>query len=167
MFDSDAYDSGESSEGDENENWDNYVAHQSLNEDKEDELVPPLVTAPYTDKKHGDTPKLKQSSAELVHRMATKVWNFKPFTETKNAFRDMVNTPVGVVLEVKSVVGTFVINIPPPPTDRIWYGFRSNPDVEIIAKPKVGNMNLNLTHLTDWIGNKILHELQVSKILIL
>jgi len=66
--------------------------------------------------------------------------------------------------EIRSCTGTLAINIPPPPNDRIWLGFRTNPNMQIVAKPKFGDRTLNLTHLTDWIKKKLLLEFQVKHI---
>lgn len=38
----------------------------------------------------------------------------------KSALDKVSNTPLKLAVEVKYVAGLFSINIPPPPTDRIW-----------------------------------------------
>lgn len=38
----------------------------------------------------------------------------------KKKFEEMSNTPLLLTVEVQELSGTLVINIPPPPTDRIW-----------------------------------------------
>ena len=42
--------------------------------------------------------------------------------------------------------GVIVLNIPPPPSDRLWYGFKSRPDLGLRIVPfygenKLGNDN--------------------------
>jgi len=49
-------------------------------------------------------------------------------------------------LEVASLRGVIVLNIPPPPSDRLWYGFKSRPDLGLRIVPfygenKLGNDN--------------------------
>lgn len=39
----------------------------------------------------------------------------------KKKFEEMSNTPLLLTVEVQELSGTLVVNIPPPPTDRIWY----------------------------------------------
>ena len=38
----------------------------------------------------------------------------------KSALDKVSNTPLKLYVEVKYVTGLFSVNIPPPPTDRIW-----------------------------------------------
>ena len=42
----------------------------------------------------------------------------------KKKFEEMSNTPLLLTVEVQELSGTLVVNIPPPPTDRIWYVLR-------------------------------------------
>eukprot|EP00092_Neocalanus_flemingeri_P015037 GFUD01016241.1.p1 GENE.GFUD01016241.1~~GFUD01016241.1.p1 ORF type:complete len:991 (+),score=217.81 GFUD01016241.1:98-3070(+) len=49
-------------------------------------------------------------------------------------------------LEIASLRGVVVLNIPPPPSDRLWYGFKSRPDLGLRIIPfygenKLGNDN--------------------------
>ena len=48
--------------------------------------------------------------------------------------------------QVASLRGVIVLNIPPPPSDRLWYGFKSRPDLGLRIVPfygenKLGNDN--------------------------
>lgn len=38
----------------------------------------------------------------------------------KKKFEEMSNTPLLLTVEVQELSGPLVINVPPPPTDRIW-----------------------------------------------
>lgn len=49
---------------------------------------------------------------------------FQKATETefiKKKMEEMSNTPLLLTVEVQECQGVLAINIPPPPTDRIWY----------------------------------------------
>lgn len=53
----------------------------------------------------------------------TKSKYFQKATENefiRKKFEEMSNTPLLLTVEVQELSGTLVINIPPPPTDRIW-----------------------------------------------
>jgi len=39
----------------------------------------------------------------------------------KKKIEEMSNTPLLLAVEVQELSGTLAVNIPPPPTDRIWY----------------------------------------------
>ncbi|XP_060076091.1 testis-expressed protein 2-like [Ylistrum balloti] len=78
----------------------------------------------------------------------------------KKKMEEVSNTPIELTVEVRILSGTMAINIPPPPTDRLWYGFRGNPKLHLVAKPKVGARELTLTHITEWIEKKLSTEFQ-------
>ncbi|XP_023346164.1 testis-expressed protein 2 isoform X2 [Eurytemora carolleeae] len=45
-------------------------------------------------------------------------------------------------LEVVSLKGVIVLNIPPPPSDRIWYGFKNKPELDLRILPYYGDVKL-------------------------
>ncbi|XP_060748005.1 testis-expressed protein 2 [Tachysurus vachellii] len=88
---------------------------------------------------------------------------FQKATETefiKKKMEEMSNTPLLLTVEVQECRGMLAINIPPPPTDRIWYGFRSPPHLELKARPKLGEREVTFAHVTDWIEKKLEQEFQ-------
>ncbi|XP_008405455.1 testis-expressed sequence 2 protein-like isoform X2 [Poecilia reticulata] len=93
---------------------------------------------------------------------------FQKATETefiKKKLEEVSNTPLLLTVEVQQLRGTLAVNIPPPPTDRIWYGFRIPPHLELKARPKLGEREVTLYHVTDWIEKKLYQEFQ--KILVM
>uniref|UniRef100_A0A8C7H0V9 Testis expressed 2 n=1 Tax=Oncorhynchus kisutch TaxID=8019 RepID=A0A8C7H0V9_ONCKI len=88
---------------------------------------------------------------------------FQKATETefiKKKMEEVSNTPLLLTVEVQELRGTLAVNIPPPPTDRIWYGFRGPPHLELKARPKLGEREVTLAHVTDWIEKKLDQEFQ-------
>ncbi|XP_077461589.1 testis-expressed protein 2-like isoform X2 [Stigmatopora argus] len=88
---------------------------------------------------------------------------FQKATETefiKKKMEEVSNTPLLLTVELQKLQGTLAVNIPPPPTDRIWYGFRKPPHLELKARPKLGERKVTLAHVTDWIEKKLEQELQ-------
>lgn len=54
----------------------------------------------------------------------TKSKYFQKATETefiKKKMEEVSNTPLLLTVELQELRGTLAVNIPPPPTDRIWY----------------------------------------------
>lgn len=54
----------------------------------------------------------------------TKSKYFQKATETefiKKKMEEVSNTPLLLTVELQELQGTLAVNIPPPPTDRIWY----------------------------------------------
>ena len=39
----------------------------------------------------------------------------------KRAMENVSNTPLQLQVSVKNLVGKLAVNVPPPPTDRLWY----------------------------------------------
>ncbi|XP_017287976.1 testis-expressed protein 2 isoform X2 [Kryptolebias marmoratus] len=93
---------------------------------------------------------------------------FQKATETefiKKKMEEVSNTPLLLTVELQQLRGRLAVNIPPPPTDRIWYGFRTPPRLELKARPKLGEREVTLAHVTDWIEKKLEQEFQ--KILVM
>nr|XP_028568536.1 testis-expressed protein 2 isoform X2 [Podarcis muralis] len=93
----------------------------------------------------------------------TKSKYFQKATETefiKKKIEEVSNTPLLLTVEVQECKGTLAVNIPPPPSDRIWYGFRRPPYLELKARPKLGEREVTLVHVTEWIEKKLEQEFQ-------
>jgi len=43
----------------------------------------------------------------------------------KKKIEEVSNTPLLLTVEVQELAGTLAVNIPPPPTDRVWYQLSS------------------------------------------
>ncbi|KAM6897033.1 LOW QUALITY PROTEIN: testis-expressed protein 2 [Xenentodon cancila] len=78
----------------------------------------------------------------------------------KKKFEEMSNTPLLLTVEVRELSGTLVVNIPPPPTDRIWYSFCMTPKLDLHVRPKLGEREVTFFHVTEWIEKKLQDEFQ-------
>ncbi|XP_072312570.1 testis-expressed protein 2 [Eucyclogobius newberryi] len=78
----------------------------------------------------------------------------------KKKFEEMSNTPLLLTVEVQELSGALVVNIPPPPTDRIWYSFCSPPKLDLHVRPKLGEREVTFCHVTEWIERKLQEEFQ-------
>ncbi|KAM4631747.1 testis-expressed protein 2-like [Discoglossus pictus] len=83
----------------------------------------------------------------------------------KRKIEEVSNTPLLLTVEVLELEGTLTVNIPPPPTDRIWYSFRMPPKLEMKVRPKLGEREVTFIHVTEWIEKKLQDEFQ--KILVM
>ncbi|CAN8030541.1 unnamed protein product [Ixodes persulcatus] len=68
--------------------------------------------------------------------------------------------PLVLTVEVSHLVGTLALNVPPPPTDRIWYGFRTLPRMELVARPKLGEKEVTFARVTERIEKMLFLEFQ-------
>lgn len=66
------------------------------------------------------------------------------------------------LLQIQMLTGTLLINIPPPPSDRLWYGFRPNPQLRLKARPRVGEKAVTMSRILEWIEKRVVLEFQVN-----
>ncbi|XP_075890794.1 testis-expressed protein 2 isoform X2 [Nelusetta ayraudi] len=78
----------------------------------------------------------------------------------RKKFEEMSNTPLLLTVEVRELSGTLVVNVPPPPTDRIWYSFSVPPKLDLHVRPKLGEREVTSCHVTEWIEKKLQDEFQ-------
>ncbi|NXN86999.1 TEX2 protein, partial [Bombycilla garrulus] len=111
------------------------------------------------------------STSRRILRFVDKIAKSKYFQRaTENEFikkkmEEVSNTPLLLTVEVQELAGTLAVNIPPPPTDRVWYSFRVPPQLELKVRPKLGEREVTFLHVTEWIEKKLKHEFQ--KILVM
>uniref|UniRef100_A0A1Y1M6M5 SMP-LTD domain-containing protein n=1 Tax=Photinus pyralis TaxID=7054 RepID=A0A1Y1M6M5_PHOPY len=107
------------------------------------------------------------NSSKKLFKMVDKIAESKFFqaaTENryiKKAMEGVSNTDLSLKVELKGFVGTLVLNMPPPPSDRVWIGFRPLPQLWLSAHPIVGERNFSfIKQLTTWIEKKLTQEFQ-------
>lgn len=85
---------------------------------------------------------------------------FQSATEISYIQRAMENMSTNIKLrvELKGLVARVIINIPPPPSDRLWIGFRGPPRLWLTAKPAVGDHSFDWSLVTNVIENKLCDE---------
>lgn len=109
----------------------------------------------------------RQNIVRFVDKIASSRY-FQHATENrfiKKKLQDISNCPLVLVVKIQSLSGVLTLNVPPPQTDRIWYGFKPNPELTLKALPKMGDREVNLSHVTDWIEKKLAEEFR--KILVI
>ncbi|XP_068100269.1 testis-expressed protein 2-like [Hyperolius riggenbachi] len=111
------------------------------------------------------------STSRKILRFVDKIAKsryFQKATENeyiKRKMEEVSNTPLLLTVEVQELEGTLAVNIPPPPTDRLWYSFRAPPRVEMKVVPRLGEREVTFVHVTEWIEKKLQDEFQ--KILVM
>ncbi|CAD5122419.1 unnamed protein product [Dimorphilus gyrociliatus] len=104
----------------------------------------------------------KKKIMQLVDRITNSRY-FHAAAENRyvqRAMKEVSNTPIQLTVDIKSCVGTLVLHIPHPPTDRLWWGFKHPPHMWLTATPKIGERQVSVTHVTDWIENKLVKEFE-------
>lgn len=104
----------------------------------------------------------KKKIMQLVDRITNSRY-FHAAAENRyvqRAMKEVSNTPLQLTVDIKSCVGTLVLHIPHPPTDRLWWGFKYPPQMWLTATPKIGERQVSVTHVTDWIEKKLVKEFE-------
>ncbi|CAF3707118.1 unnamed protein product [Rotaria socialis] len=75
------------------------------------------------------------------------------------------NADVGANIELTNLNGIMTINIPPPPSDRIWIGFSEMPDLNLKVTPVFGESKYSYTIIHDYLESQIRDE--IKRVLVL
>lgn len=70
------------------------------------------------------------------------------------------NMEIRFMVSVSGIEGCLSVNIPPPPSDRLWYGFKSVPNIALTVQPALGERTVNIVYVTKWIETKLLREFE-------
>jgi len=73
--------------------------------------------------------------------------------------------PLSLAIKISCVRGTMRVHMKPPPSDRIWYGFTSMPEIEWELESSVGDRKITNNHIASLISNRIKASLQQSLVL--
>lgn len=73
----------------------------------------------------------------------------------QRALQGVSNTRIELSVEVRHLSGTLALNVPPQPTDRLWYGFRGAPELTMVARPRLGDRALSLPILVEFIQRQL------------
>ncbi|XP_059045363.1 testis-expressed protein 2 isoform X2 [Achroia grisella] len=109
----------------------------------------------------------KKKFLRMVDKIATNKY-FQQVTDykyVKRAMEGLSNTDIKLQLELQGLEGRLAVNLPPPPHDRIWIGFSTNPHLVLKARPAVGARTLRFAHISNWIEQKLSKEFE--KVLVL
>jgi len=92
-------------------------------------------------------PPLNKTKEEVTQNVLKEM---KKVVENVND-RVLQKFPLKMTLRVSSCSGTFRFWIPPPPNERLWWGLKGRPRVDIFCEPAIGE-------------NKIAHEFIAKKV---
>lgn len=107
-----------------------------------------------------------QSSGKKFLNMVDKLTANKYFRHAtelsyiRRAMEGVSNTEIRFMVSVSGIEGCLLVNIPPPPSDRLWYGFKSVPKIALTVQPTLGERTVNIVYVSNWIENKLLREFE-------
>ena len=74
--------------------------------------------------------------------------------------KTLENTPLTLTVRLLKLSGTLRVWIPPPPGDRVWFGFVDEPVVEMAAAPAVGTYGIRWKELGETVSGLITRKLR-------
>ncbi|KAL0125179.1 hypothetical protein PUN28_004368 [Cardiocondyla obscurior] len=107
-----------------------------------------------------------QSSGKKFLNMVDKLTANKYFRHAtelsyvRRAMEGVSNTEIRFMVSVSGIEGCLLVNIPPPPSDRLWYGFKTVPKIALTVQPTLGERTVNIVYVSNWIENKLLREFE-------
>ncbi|KAD4584072.1 hypothetical protein E3N88_21673 [Mikania micrantha] len=69
--------------------------------------------------------------------------------------KQVSQVPLSLAIRVSTLRGTLRVHIKPPPSDQIWFGFTSMPDVDFSLESAVGDHKITSGHIALFIINKL------------
>ncbi|KAL9673359.1 hypothetical protein QQ045_029615 [Rhodiola kirilowii] len=81
---------------------------------------------------------------------------------SKGTWKSIINTvaqqvsqvPISLAIRIASLQGTLRLHIKPPPSDQLWFGFTSMPEIEFDLASSVGDHRITNTHLALFLINR-------------
>ncbi|KAH7716158.1 Protein F55C12.5 a [Aphelenchoides avenae] len=83
---------------------------------------------------------------------------FKQLTDLKlvqDAMEGLADTQIVMHVEITEIEGVMTLNLPPPPSERLWWGFRESPVMKITSTPEIAGKPVHLSALSEWIESKL------------
>ncbi|VDD88311.1 unnamed protein product [Enterobius vermicularis] len=122
------------------------------------------------DEDFGAAPPAKERTGKKILSIVDKIASSKYFQgasqlkPVKKMMEGISSTRLMLNVYVTCVEGTMTLNLPPPPSDRLWYAFRHPPTLSIRAVPQFGDRSVDLSTISDWIESKL--RLLIEKFLV-
>lgn len=109
-----------------------------------------------------------EDEADVLRRSKSTGWT-STLPRWKNILHSITDhvsqVPFSLAIKVTSIRGTMRIQIKAPPSDQIWYGFTSMPEVEWELESSVGDRKITNSRIASLISNKIKASLHQSLVL--
>uniref|UniRef100_A0ACD5YYX1 Uncharacterized protein n=1 Tax=Avena sativa TaxID=4498 RepID=A0ACD5YYX1_AVESA len=96
-------------------------------------------------------------------------WTSTYISRLKNMLHSIADhvsqVPLSLAIKITSVRGVLRIHLKPPPSDQLWFGFTSMPELEWDLESSVGDRKITNNRIASLIGNRIKASLRDSLVL--
>ncbi|KAK7391826.1 hypothetical protein VNO78_20249 [Psophocarpus tetragonolobus] len=69
--------------------------------------------------------------------------------------KQVSQVPLSLAIRIASLRGTLRLHIKPPPSDQLWYGFTSMPDIDFNLESSVGERKITSAHFALFLVNRL------------
>ncbi|CAN6279526.1 unnamed protein product [Urochloa humidicola] len=111
----------------------------------------------------------EKDEADASSQSKSTGWTSAYISRWKNILHSIADhvsqVPLSLAIRISSVRGTLRIHLKPPPSDQIWYGFTSMPDLEWDLESSVGDRKITNSHIATLIGYRFKASLRDSLVL--
>uniref|UniRef100_A0A1J3ILH4 Testis-expressed sequence 2 protein n=1 Tax=Noccaea caerulescens TaxID=107243 RepID=A0A1J3ILH4_NOCCA len=115
-------------------------------EDFEKQLVIPVETVDAGEVKNGGANRTDESKGSKGTKAAPNgVSRWKSIIKT--IAEQVSQVPISLSIRVSSLRGTLRVHVKPPPSDQLWFGFTSMPDIEFDLASSVGEHKITNSHV--------------------
>lgn len=111
-----------------------------------------------------DAPMPPEGGGSKIMRYVEKLTESKAFQKltdvgiVRRAMENVSETDLTLTVVVERLAGRLAINVPHPPSDKLWYGFVAKPELHLKAFPKLGEREVTFDQVTNWIEKKLTSE---------
>ncbi|UJR09422.1 hypothetical protein I4U23_013663 [Adineta vaga] len=108
----------------------------------------------------------ENAAARKIGTLLTKVaankhvQRFAALKPVAGVIEKLANAEIGANIEIMNLSGLMTINIPPPPSDRVWIGFSEMPDLNLKVTPVFGESKYSYTFIHDFLEARIRDEIK-------
>ncbi|XP_062220816.1 uncharacterized protein LOC133920157 [Phragmites australis] len=111
----------------------------------------------------------EKDEADASSQLKSTGWTSAYVSRWKNILHSIADhvsqVPLSLAIRISSVRGVLRIHLKPPPSDQIWYGFTSMPDLEWELESSIGDRKISNSHIATLIGSRFKASLRDSLVL--
>ncbi|KAL6911306.1 hypothetical protein ACP4OV_000111 [Aristida adscensionis] len=111
----------------------------------------------------------EKDEANALNQSKSTGWTSGYVSRWKNILHSIADhvsqVPLSLAIRISSVRGILRIHLKPPPSDQLWYGFTSMPDLEWDLESSVGDRKITNSHIATLIGNRFKASLRDSLVI--
>ncbi|KAF8014755.1 hypothetical protein BT93_H0529 [Corymbia citriodora subsp. variegata] len=108
-------------------------------------------------------PKVEGMKSSKSNMSATHKYRWKSMLNT--IAKQFSQVPLALRIKVASLRGTLRVQIKPPPSDQLWFGFTSMPEIDFKLESSVGDHKVTSGHIASYLINRFKTSIRDTMVL--